>query len=71
MKSAVAIPTGRGKGSEGRRSRKLISVGISTLGDDDRAVVVLEGARHEVFNEFGKEQTIESVARFAERVTAR
>jgi alpha-beta hydrolase superfamily lysophospholipase len=32
---------------------------------------VLEGARHEVFFEFGKEQTIDAVASFAERVTAR
>ncbi|HYH91123.1 MAG TPA: alpha/beta hydrolase, partial [Solirubrobacteraceae bacterium] len=32
---------------------------------------VLDGARHEVFNELGKEETIELVAAFAERVTAR
>jgi alpha-beta hydrolase superfamily lysophospholipase len=30
---------------------------------------VLEGARHEVLNELGKEQTIELIAGFAERVT--
>jgi alpha-beta hydrolase superfamily lysophospholipase len=32
---------------------------------------VLDGARHEVFNELGQEQTIDMVASFAERVTAR
>ncbi len=32
---------------------------------------LLEGARHEVFNELGKEEVIELVASFAERVTAR
>ena len=32
---------------------------------------VLDGARHEVFNELGKEEVIDLVARFAERVTAR
>jgi alpha-beta hydrolase superfamily lysophospholipase len=32
---------------------------------------VVDGARHELFNELGKARTIESVANFAERVTAR
>ena len=44
---------------------------IERLAGPDSELHVLEGARHEVFQEFGKEQTIESVASFAERVTAR
>jgi hypothetical protein len=32
---------------------------------------VLEGMRHEVLNEFGKEEVIDLVASFVERVTAR
>jgi alpha-beta hydrolase superfamily lysophospholipase len=44
---------------------------IERLAGPNSELHVLEGARHEVFNEFGKEQTIDSVARFAERVTAR
>jgi alpha-beta hydrolase superfamily lysophospholipase len=44
---------------------------IERLAGPDSELHVLEGARHEAFHEFGKEQTIESVASFAERVTAR
>jgi alpha-beta hydrolase superfamily lysophospholipase len=44
---------------------------IARLAGPDSELRVIDGARHELFNEFGKEQTIESVASFAERVTAR
>jgi alpha-beta hydrolase superfamily lysophospholipase len=44
---------------------------IERLAGPDSELHVLEGARHEPFHEFGKEQTIASVASFAERVTAR
>jgi alpha-beta hydrolase superfamily lysophospholipase len=44
---------------------------VERLAGPDSEVHVMEGARHEVFNEFGKEQTIDLVADFAERVTAR
>jgi alpha-beta hydrolase superfamily lysophospholipase len=43
---------------------------IERLAGPDSELRVLEGARHELFNEFGKEETIEAVASFAERVTA-
>jgi alpha-beta hydrolase superfamily lysophospholipase len=44
---------------------------VERLAGPDTELHVLEGARHEVFNELGKEQTIDLVASFAERVTAR
>jgi alpha-beta hydrolase superfamily lysophospholipase len=44
---------------------------IERLAGPDSDVRVLEGARHEVFNEIGREDTIALVAAFAERVTAR
>jgi alpha-beta hydrolase superfamily lysophospholipase len=44
---------------------------VERLAGPDSELHVLEGARHEVFNELGKEQTIDLVASFAERVTAR
>jgi alpha-beta hydrolase superfamily lysophospholipase len=43
---------------------------VARLAGPDTDVHILEGAQHEVFNELGKEQTIDLVARFAERVTA-
>jgi alpha-beta hydrolase superfamily lysophospholipase len=43
---------------------------IERLAGPDSELHVLAGARHEVFNEIDKEQTIDLVARFAERVTA-
>ena len=43
---------------------------VERLAGPDSDVHVLEGARHEVLNELGKEATIELVAAFAERVTA-
>ena len=44
---------------------------VERLAGPDSAFHVLDGARHEVFNELGKEETIALVASFAERVTAR
>jgi alpha-beta hydrolase superfamily lysophospholipase len=44
---------------------------IERVAGPDSELHVVEGARHEVFFELGKEQTIDSVASFAERVTAR
>ena len=44
---------------------------VERLAGPDSEFHVLEGARHEVFNELGKEETIARVAAFAERVTAR
>jgi len=44
---------------------------VERLAGPDSEFHVLDGARHEVFNELGKEQTIGLVASFAERVTAR
>jgi alpha-beta hydrolase superfamily lysophospholipase len=43
---------------------------IERLAGPDSELHVLAGARHEVFNEIDKAQTIDLVARFAERVTA-
>ena len=43
---------------------------VERLAGPDSDVHVLDGARHEVLNEVGKEQTIALVAAFAERVTA-
>ena len=43
---------------------------VERLAGPDSELRVLEGARHEVFNELDKEQTIALVAAFAERVTA-
>src|SRR4051812_14969300 len=43
---------------------------VERLAGADSEVRVLDGARHEVLNELGKEQTIALVAQFAERVTA-
>ena len=43
---------------------------VERLAGPDTEVHVLEGARHEVFNELGKTETIDMVASFAERVTA-
>src|SRR4051812_35215637 len=44
---------------------------VERLAGPDSDLHVLDGARHEVLNEVGKEQTIGLGARFAERVTAR
>lgn len=44
---------------------------VEQLAGPDSELHVIEGARHEVFNELGKEETIAMVAAFAERVTAR
>jgi alpha-beta hydrolase superfamily lysophospholipase len=44
---------------------------VERLAGPDAEVHILDGARHEVFNETDKDQTIGLVARFAERVTAR
>ena len=41
---------------------------VERLAGPDSDLRVIEGARHEVFNELDKEQTIELVAGFAERV---
>jgi alpha-beta hydrolase superfamily lysophospholipase len=43
---------------------------IESLAGPDTEMLVLDGARHEPFQEFSKKQTIEAVATFAERVTA-
>ena len=43
---------------------------VERLAGADSELHVLDGARHEVFNELGQEQTIAMVADFAERVTA-
>jgi len=43
---------------------------VEQLAGPDSEPRVLEGMRHEVFNEFGKEALIELVASFAKRVTA-
>jgi len=43
---------------------------VERLAGPDSELHVLDAARHEVFNEVGQEETIELVARFAERVTA-
>jgi alpha-beta hydrolase superfamily lysophospholipase len=55
---------------------QLVPVGLARpvverLAGPNSELRVIEGARHEVFNEIGKEQTIELVAAFAERVTSR
>ena len=42
---------------------------VERLAGPDSDLRVLEGARHEVFNEVGKDETIALVADFAERVT--
>lgn len=44
---------------------------VERLAGPDSELRVIEGARHEVFNELGKDELIERVAGFAERVTAR
>ena len=44
---------------------------VERLAGPDSELHVVPGARHEVFNELGKEETIAQVAAFAERVTAR
>ena len=44
---------------------------VERLAGPESDLRILEGARHEVFNELDKEQTIGLVATFAERVTAR
>ena len=44
---------------------------VERLAGPDSELHVLDGQRHEVFNELGKEETIALVADFAERVTAR
>src|SRR4051794_3769189 len=53
---------------------RLVPVGVARpvverLAGPDSELRVLDAARHEVFNEVGQEETIELVARFAERVT--
>jgi alpha-beta hydrolase superfamily lysophospholipase len=42
---------------------------VERLAGPDSELRVLDGARHEVFNEVGKDETIALVAGFAERVT--
>jgi alpha-beta hydrolase superfamily lysophospholipase len=42
---------------------------VERLGGPDTEVRVIDGARHEVFNELEQEQTIALVADFAERVS--
>jgi alpha-beta hydrolase superfamily lysophospholipase len=44
---------------------------VERLAGPNSELRVLEGMRHEVFNELGKEEVIDLVAGFAERVTAR
>ena len=44
---------------------------MQRLRGEDFTEVIVPEARHETFNEFDREQTIELVASFAERVTAR
>ena len=44
---------------------------VERLAGPDSKLVVIEGARHEVFNETDQDETIARVADFAERVTAR
>jgi alpha-beta hydrolase superfamily lysophospholipase len=44
---------------------------VERLAGPDSAFHVLDGARHEVLNELGQEETIGLVASFAERVTGR
>jgi alpha-beta hydrolase superfamily lysophospholipase len=44
---------------------------VERLAGPNSELRVLEGMRHEVFNELGKEEVIDLVASFAERVTAR
>ena len=44
---------------------------VERLAGPDTESHVLEGSRHEVFNELGKEETLELVVRFAERAAAR
>jgi alpha-beta hydrolase superfamily lysophospholipase len=43
---------------------------VERLAGPDSEFVVIEGARHEVFNELDKDETIGRVAAFAERVTS-
>jgi alpha-beta hydrolase superfamily lysophospholipase len=44
---------------------------VERVAGSDFEIEVLEGARHEVFNELGKDKAIDKVVRFAECVTAR
>jgi alpha-beta hydrolase superfamily lysophospholipase len=44
---------------------------VERLAGPDSELHVLDGARHEVFNELGRDQTIDMVASFANRVTVR
>jgi alpha-beta hydrolase superfamily lysophospholipase len=44
---------------------------VERLAGPDTQAYILDGARHEVLNELGKDDTIGLVASFAERVTAR
>jgi alpha-beta hydrolase superfamily lysophospholipase len=44
---------------------------VERLAGPNSELRVLDGMRHEVFNELGKEEVIDLVASFAERVTAR
>jgi alpha-beta hydrolase superfamily lysophospholipase len=43
---------------------------VERLAGPDSELVVIDGARHEVFNETDQDETIARVAAFAERVTA-
>jgi alpha-beta hydrolase superfamily lysophospholipase len=43
---------------------------VERLAGPDTEIHVIDGARHEVFNELDQDQTIDLVVRFAERVTA-
>ena len=49
----------------------LAQPAVERLAGDDFTEEIVSGAKHETFNEFDRRQTIELVAGFAERVTAR
>ena len=51
--------------------RDLARPVVERLAGPDTDVHAIDGARHEVLNELGKEDTIDLVAAFAQRVTAR
>src|SRR3954468_21336151 len=51
--------------------RDLARPVVERLAGPDTDVRAIDGARHEVLNELGKEDTIDLVADFAQRVTAR
>ena len=49
----------------------LAQPAVERLAGDDFTEEIVSGAKHETFNEFDRMHTIELVAGFAERVTAR